>query len=222
MEREYISIDDITDSTQSFFTDFLIKGRFQITNISRKIAKNGTSYYNINLKHKVGNLKAKRFTHGQLEFESLYAIYLIGNIIEIEGIYQYEWHSVKISSEKLIEIPPVDPEEKGFNQQKEKLDLLKNQNDKFDELIKLSKFGTTIQIKSYINDMINFHFPKASKKKGREFQKSIEDHIKMWPEDRRVEFLEEFSRTLGRYKAMQPAKWRKWGSYLFKLISLWR
>jgi len=37
------------------------------------------------------------------------------------------------------------------------------------ELIKLSKFGTTIQIKSYINDMIKTIFNKASKKRIEEF-----------------------------------------------------
>lgn len=225
MEREYISIEDITDSTQSFFTDFLIKGSFQITNISRRLAKNGTPYYNIKLKYKFGNLSARRFTNGHLEFESLNFIYLVGNFIEIEGIYQYKWHTVKITSEKLIESfikrrHLINPEEKGFNWQKENTSLLENQKDKLDELIKLFKFGTTIQIKSYINDMIEPIFNKASKKKIKEFEEFVEKQLETWPEDRRNEFLEEFFRTLGMYKAMQPTKWRKWGSYLLKLISL--
>ena len=225
MEREYISIEDNTDSTQSFFTDFLIKGSCQIINVSRRLAKNGTPYYNIKLKSKFGNLSARRFTRGHNEFESLNLIYLVGNVIEIEGIYQYKWHSVKITSEKRIDsftkkLRLINLEEKGFNLQKEKIPLLENQNDKLDELIKLSKFGTTIQIKSYINDMIKTIFNKASKKRIKEFEEIIEKQLETWPEDRRNEFLEEFFRTLGRFKAMQPSKWRKWGSYLLKLISL--
>ena len=225
MEREHISIEDIADSTQSFFTDFLIKGRFLINNVNQRLAKNGTPYYNIKLKYKLGNLNARRFTCGHNEFESLNFIYLVGNVIEIEGIYQYKWHSVKITSEKLSEsfikkLHPINPEEKGFNLQKEKTSLLQIQDDKLDELIKLYKFGTTIQIKSYINDLIKPIFNKASKKKIKEFEAFIEKQLETWPEDRRNEFLEEFFRTLGRYKAMQPAKWRKWGLYLVKLISL--
>jgi hypothetical protein len=225
MEREYISIEDITDSTQSFFTDFLIKGSFQITNVSRRLAKNGTPYYNIKLKSKFGNLRASRFTHGHIEFESLNFIYLVGNVIEIEGIYQYKWHSVKITSEKqndsfIKTLHLNNPEEEGFNLQKENTPLLENQNDKLDELIKLYKFGTTIQIKSYINDMIKPIFNKASKKKIKEFEEFIEKQLETWPEDRRNEILEEFFRTLGRYKSIQPTKWRKLGLYLLKLISL--
>ena len=87
-------------------------------------------------------------------------------------------------------------------------------------LIKLYKFGTTIQIKSYINDMIKPIFNKPSKKKIKEFEEFIEKQLETWPEDRRNDVLEEFFRTLERYKAMQPTKWRKWGSYLLKLISL--
>lgn len=221
MEREYIS-------TQSFFTDFLIKERFLVTNVSRRIAKNGTLYYNISLTHKLGILNAKRFTNSRLEFESLNSIYLVGNFVEIEGIYQYEWHSVKITSEKIIENiiekhSPEIHEENGFDLQKEKLTVLKNHSGKFDELIRLFKLGTTIQIKSHIDDMVKSHFPKATKKKIKEFQKYIEDveYLK-WPEDRQDEFLEEYYSVVGRYKAMQPAKWRKWGSYLLKLISLLR
>lgn len=227
MEREYISIEDIIASAQSSTIDFLIKGRFLINSVRGEIANNGTSYYNLNLKCKMVNLSAKRFTSDQLEFGSLNVIYLVGNIIEIEGIYQYKWHSVKITSEKLIEsvmedLPLENYDNNGRNLHEEKLALLKNQSDKFDELIKLIKFGTTIQIKSYINDVIRPIFDVASNKKIKEFKKSIEKHINIWPEDRREEFWNEYSRSIGRYEAMQPAKWKKWGARLLKLISVLR
>ncbi len=103
MERELISVEDIIISAQNSINDFPINGKFLITDIIEKTTKNGDPYYNIKLKDKTGNLKAKRFTNGDSEFKSLNTIYLIGNIIEIEGIYQNEWDSLKINTEKLIE-----------------------------------------------------------------------------------------------------------------------
>jgi len=103
MEREYISIEDIITSAQGSINDFFIKGRFLIISVREKIARNGTPYYSLSLEYKTGKLNANRFTSGELEFGSLNAIYLVGNIIEIEGIYQNEWNSMKIFTEKLIE-----------------------------------------------------------------------------------------------------------------------
>lgn len=222
MEREYIT------RSRGFSTDLLIRGRFLITEVVRKIAINETPYYNIILNYEIGNLNAKRFTNGQSEFDSLNSLYLVGNIIEIEGIYQNKFHSVKILSEKFIE----SVEKKKFsslqensevNFQKGKLSALKMYAAKLDELINLFEFGTSIQIKSYFNDLLQSHFSTMSKKKRKEFQKFIEELICLqWPKERHYEFLREFRSAIEMFKLLQPAKWRKWGSFLFKLISIIR
>jgi len=227
MEREYISIEDIITSAQGSINDFFIKGRFLIISVREKIARNGTPYYSLSLEYKTGKLNANRFTSGELEFGSLNAIYLVGNIIEIEGIYQNEWNSMKIFTEKLIEsiIEELPNENQDINEEnfhKKNLTLLENQIDKFDELIKLTKLGTTIRIKSYINDLVKSVFDNASYRKIRKFKKSIEQHIEVWPEDKRDEFWNECSRTIRRYEALQAPKWKKWGSHLIKLISVLR
>ena len=227
MEREYISIEDIITSAQGSINDFFIKGRFLIISVREKIARNGTPYYSLSLEYKTGKLNANRFTSGELEFGSLNAIYLVGNIIEIEGIYQNEWNSMKIFTEKLIEsiIEELPNENQDINEEnfhKKNLTLLENQIDKIDELIKLTKLGTTIRIKSYINDLVKSVFDNASFRKIRKFKKSIEQHIEVWPEDKRDEFWNEYSRTIERYEALQPPKWKKWGSHLIKLISVLR
>lgn len=211
MERESMSIEDISASTQDSINDFYIRGSFRIIGVRKKIARNGTSYYSLNLKHKTGKLNAKRFTNGDTEFESLNTIYLVGNNVEIEGVYQYEWHSMKINTEKLIGSVI-----KEFSQ--------KNQDhiDKLDELIILTQFGTTIQIKSYINDVINSYFNKASNKKAKEFKKFIGQYMDFWPKDRKDEICNEYYRTIERYEDMQQPRWKKWGSRLIQLISVIR
>jgi len=65
-------------------------------------------------------------------------------------------------------------------------------------------------------------FDNASFRKIRKFKKSIEQHIEVWPEDKRDEFWNEYSRTIERYEALQPPKWKKWCSHLIKLISVLR
>ena len=204
MEREHISI-------KASINDFFIRGRFRIISVREKIARNGTSYYSLNLKNKTGKLNAKRFTSGESEFKSLNDKYLVGNIIEIEGIYQNEWNSMKIFTEKLIVSIIGEPPHEN-----------QEQINKLDELIKLAKLGTTIHIKSYINDLIKYFFDNASNRKIREFKKSIGHYIEVWPEDKRDELWNEYSRTIGRYEAMQPSKWKKWGCRLIKLISILR
>ena len=95
MEKKFMSVEDFAISAQ----DFSIKRRFLITNVVKKMASNGTKYYFLTLKDNTGKLNAKRFTNGEIEFRSLNSIYLIGNFIEIEGIYQYRWQSMKIFTE---------------------------------------------------------------------------------------------------------------------------
>ena len=210
MEREYILIEDIIASAQSSINNFSINGKFTIVSVIKKTAINGTPYFIIKLKDKTGNLNAKRFTSGESEFESLSTIYLLRNIVELEGIYQYEWNSVKITAEKLI---------KSFKEELPyEIALLK----RFDELIKITEFSVTIHIKSYINDLIKPFFENPSNRKIKKLKKSIEQHIEVWPEDNREEFFNEYSRTLSRYEDMQPLKWKKWGSNLLKIISVLR
>lgn len=102
MEKEYISVKDIIASAQLSMNDFLINGRFLVVDVVEKVARNDKPYFNIKLKDKTGNLSAKRFTSGQNEFESLKSIYLEGNIVEIEGIYQHDWDSVKVNNENML------------------------------------------------------------------------------------------------------------------------
>jgi len=110
----------------------------------------------------------------------------------------------------------------NFLQKNHSLALLKEQNDKFDELIKIMEFSVTINIKSYINDLIKPFFENPSNKKIKKLKKSIEQHIEGWPEDKREEFFNECFRTIKRYEDMQPLKWKKWGSNLLRLISVLR
>ena len=111
MEKENTSVEDIIASAQASMTDFPVNGRFLITTMVEKIARNDKPYFNLNLKDKTGSLSAKRFTRGEAEFESLKSIYLEGNIVEIEGVYQYDWDSVKINNERLLESYEVEPNE---------------------------------------------------------------------------------------------------------------
>jgi len=218
MEREHILIEDIIASAQGSINNLPINGEFLITNVIKKIAINRKPYFNIKLKDKTGNLNAKRFTSGESEFEYLNNIYMLGNIVELEGIYQYEWDSVKITAEKLIKSFTEElPHEKNHL-----LALIKKQNEKFDELIKITEFSVTIHIKSYINDLIKPFFENPSNRKIKKLKKSIEQHIEFWPEDNREEFFNEYSRSLNRYEDMQPLKWKKWGSNLLKIIAVLR
>lgn len=135
---------------------------------------------------------------------------MLGNIVELEGVYQNEWNSVKITAEELI---------KSFTEELPyEIALLK----KFDELIKITEFSVTIHIKSYINSVIKPFFENPSNRQIKKLKKSIEQHIEFWPEDNREEFFNEYSRTLNRYEDMQPLKWKKWGSNLLTIISILR
>ena len=168
-------------------------------------------------------MNAKRFTSGESEFDSLKQIYLVGNIIEIAGIYQYKWNSIKIFNEKLIKSVKEEKAQKnGENFNYKKKVSLKDKNEKIDELLELTRFGTTIQIKSYINDYIKSVFDHASRRKIREFKKTIKQHIENWPKDRRDELCNEYSRIIEHYENLQPSWWKKWGSGLIKLISVLR
>ena len=108
MEKEPISIEDIIASAQLSTNDFLINGRFLITNMVERTARNDKPYFNLQLKDKTGNMSAKRFTRGESEFESLKSIYLEGVIIEIEGVYQHDWDSVKINNERVLDFYEYD------------------------------------------------------------------------------------------------------------------
>lgn len=103
MEKEYILVEDIIALAQVTLNDFPINGKFLITSVVEKSTKYNTPYLNINLKDKTGEIRAKRFTRGLTEFKSIKLIYLEGNVVETEGIYQNEWDSVKINHERLLE-----------------------------------------------------------------------------------------------------------------------
>ena len=102
------------------------------------------------------------------------------------------------------------------------LSLLKKLTNQFEKLIKITEFSTTIQIKSFINDLIKPFFEKPSNRKIKKLKKDIEQHIEGWPEDKREEFFNEYFRTIKRYEDLQPSKWKKYGSGLLKLIPILR
>ncbi len=227
MEKECISIEDVITSTQGSTNDFFINNKFQIISKSKSIASNGTPYYHLILKFKTGQLKANRFTNGDLEFDSLSAIYLEGNIIDVEGKYQNKYRSMKIFNEKLIEsnkedIPDENSYKNGELYHKKTLSLLQDQNEKIGELVKLNKLRTTISIKSLINDVIKPIFDNPSNKKIRNFKKYYKNHIDFWPVDRQDEVLNDYSRTIRRYEVMQSPRWKTWCSRLIKLIAILR
>ncbi len=224
MEREYISIEDILASAQNSNKDFSIKGRFLITDVLKKTSKIGKPYYNIKLKDTTGKLNAKRFTSGESEFKFLNTIYLVGNIVEFQGIYQNEWNSLNINTEELIlrvmeEFPQRIQKDNVDYFLQENLALI---NNKLGELIKINKFGTQIHIKSYINDVIKSGFANPSNRRIKLLKKSYEQHTEGWSEDKREKFYNDYTRTIRHYEAMRPSKWKRWGSRLFKLISLIR
>ncbi len=217
MGRETISIEDNIKPAQESLNDFPIKERFLIINMRKKITRYGKPYYFLNLKDKKGSINAKRFTSGELEFESLKAIYLVGNFVEIEGIYQSEWDSLNINNENLIE---NFIEKSPFEVQNRSLEyILKKELAPLKELI---KFGTTIQRKSYINDVIKPIFDNLGSRKIKKLKKSFEIEIKGWPKEKREEFYYDYAKTFERYENMQPSKWKKLGSNLFKLLSVLR
>ena len=59
--------------------------------------------------------------------------------------------------------------------------------------------------------------PAYNEKKLKE---SFEQEIEGWPREKREEFVYDFTKTFERYENMQPSKWKKWSSNLFKLFSL--
>jgi len=217
MEKEFTSIEDIIASAQSSLNDFPIKGRFLITSVIKKMANNRTQYYFLNLKYKTGELNAKRFTGGELEFRSLNAIYLVGNIIEIEGIYQNEWQSMKIFNEKLIE--SITKELPHDIQNKSLENTIKKELARLKDLIKL---GTAIQRKSYINEVIKPIFNNLSGRKIKQLKKFFEQEIGSLPIEKREEVYYDYVKTFERYENMQPSKLKKLGSNLFKLLSVLR
>jgi len=205
-------VKDFTRSTR----DFSINRRFLIINVVKKMASNGTKYYFLTLKDNTGKLNAKRFTSGEIEFRSLNIIYLIGNFIEIEGIYQYKWQSMKIFTEKLIESVTKTPSAEVQIEPKENILIVLAQ------LKELIKIGTYIQLKSYINDVIASFFPNFSNRKKKQLNKSFKNEIESWPIENQGDFYIEFTKTLERYEKMQPSKWKKLGSNLLKLLSVIR
>lgn len=100
--------------------------------------------------------------------------------------------------------------------------LLRSLISKFDKLIEVSEFTATIHYKSFINDLIKPFFRNPSKKKIRKLKNSLEKYIEDLPDIKKVEFINEYFRTIKRYKDMQPSKWKKWGNYLLKILPLLR
>ncbi|GAH62481.1 unnamed protein product, partial [marine sediment metagenome] len=102
------------------------------------------------------------------------------------------------------------------------LALLKTQISRLDKLIEVSEFSATIHYKSYINDLIKPFFKNPSKRKIRKLKNSFEKYIEDLPDIKKVMFINEYYRTIKRYKDMRPSKWKKWGNYLLKIIPLLR
>lgn len=102
MEIKVNSVEEIIKSAHEYINNFRLHGKFLIINVIEKIAKNNKPYISLDLKDKTGVMRAKRFTNGNNEFNSLKSIYIEGNAIEIEGIYQYKWGSVNIKNEILL------------------------------------------------------------------------------------------------------------------------
>lgn len=100
--------------------------------------------------------------------------------------------------------------------------LLRSLISKFDKLIEVSEFSATIHFKSFINDLIEPFFRNPSKKKMRKLKNAFEKYIEDLPDEKKGEFINEYFRTINRYKDMQPSKWKKWGNYLIKIIPLLR
>jgi len=127
-------------------------------------------------------------------------------------------------NEHLEESPQELPEESKDSvfSKDDILSFLKELSVQFEKLVKLTELTTAIHIKSFINDQIKPFFENPSKKKIKKLKKSIEHHIEFWPEDKREEFFNEYSRTIKRYEELQPPKWKIYGKGLLKLIPLLR
>ena len=102
------------------------------------------------------------------------------------------------------------------------LTLLRSMISRLDKLIEVSEFSATIHYKSFINDIIKPFFRNPSKRKIRKLKTSLEKYIEDLPDVKKVEFINEYYRTIKRYKDMQPSKWKKWGNYLLKIIPILR
>ncbi|KKN27461.1 hypothetical protein LCGC14_0864470 [marine sediment metagenome] len=102
------------------------------------------------------------------------------------------------------------------------LPLLRAMISRFDKFIEISQFSATIHFKSFINDLIKPFFRNPSKKKIKKLKNSLENYFKDLPDETKVEFINEYNRTIRRYKDMQPSKWKTWGNYLLKIMPILR
>ena len=130
---------------------------------------------------------------------------------------------MKKNQQPALEESPQELQDENVNSilsKDEILILLKDQNDKFDELLKLIGFSNEIQIKSFINDQVKPSFENPSKKKIKKLKKSLEQYVEDWPEEKREELFNEYLKTIKRYEELQPPKWKKYGSTLLKLASV--
>lgn len=82
-----------------------------------------------------------------------------------------------------------------------------------------SEIRNIILTKSYINSIIRPYFDKLNNKNVKKLQSMIERHREGWPDEMWKLFVEEYNRTLERYKELQPSKWKKWGKALVNLIT---
>lgn len=203
-----IFIARIIESSQDFTSEYPVTGTFSITRVTRRNAINNTTFYEIEMENLLEQFTARRFTKDQCEFESLKLIYVTGNTINIEGVFQKRFEAVKIYSEHIMKVSAIQN------------NLIRNE--KLEELIKISKLGTTVLIKTYVNDLITPVFYHPSKKKFKKLKKFFEENLDSWPEEMRGEILGEFHQALERFKGLQPAKWKKWGGYIYKILSLIR
>jgi len=152
------------------------------------------------------------------------ALDLNPNDEELKENLKFNLDEMEKNKQNVLEELPPDIQDENVEEilQENLASLLKEQNAKFDELIKNTKFALTIQIKSYINDQIKPFFANPSNKNIKKLKKSIEQYIEVWPEDKREQIKNEYTRSIKRYEDTQPSKWKKWGSHLIKLISVLR
>ena len=124
---------------------------------------------------------------------------------------------MKIFTEKLIESIAKTLQLEVQNRSME--NFLRKELAPLKELIKV---GISIQRKSYINDVIKPIFRNLSNRKINQLKNFFKNEIEGCSIENRGEFYNDFTKTFERYENMQPSKWKKLGSNLFKLLSVLR
>jgi len=102
MEQLTSNIEEIIIMAKESRSNFSIKGKYQIVNVTKDISKIGKPYYKLMLRDKTGMIRAVRFVDKEETLKKLTDIYEPGNIIAIEGNYQKKFDLVRIYNEKVL------------------------------------------------------------------------------------------------------------------------